>query len=107
MPVVASLIRPDELDDVSLWWRPEPAEWPWPEPADPWEWFSVPEHEQWMRVTARGESFSSNFWSTHNSEVSSTVSDVAHALALRLEDWVCETRFAWGQQRIAHYELPD
>jgi hypothetical protein len=38
-----------------------------------------------------------------------TVDDVvtiAQQLADRLGDWVCETRFAWGQLRIARYTIP-
>lgn len=31
---------------------------------------------------------------------------LAVLLASDLHDWVCETRFAWGQQRIANYQLP-
>ncbi len=32
--------------------------------------------------------------------------DVAERFADSMEDWVCETRFAWGQRRIAAYEVP-
>ena len=34
-----------------------------------------------------------------------TWEDELWQLASDLEDWVCETSFAWGQQRVAH--VPD
>jgi hypothetical protein len=82
-PVVAGLLRTDELDEVAVWWQP-------------------PLPELWFRVVARGEEFSSPIWS----EAGTTIDEVAADVASRLEDWVCETRFAWGEQRLATYELP-
>lgn len=32
--------------------------------------------------------------------------DIAERFADSMQDWVCETRFAWGQQRIARYRVP-
>ena len=32
--------------------------------------------------------------------------DLAAVLADSMEHWVCETRFAWGQRRIADYQVP-
>jgi hypothetical protein len=57
--------------------------------------------------TARGELFqdllSSSAW--EGADRAKPVV-LAQQLADHLEDWVCETHFAWGQRRITQYTLP-
>ena len=89
-PVVASLLIPEEVDELSVCWGQEPYG-----------------RDVWIRLVPRGEPFldvlDSPSWS---GEEPASPAAVAQRLADHLEDWVCETRFAWGQRRVAHYELP-
>lgn len=91
--VVDSLVMPEELDRCALVWTGDDAP-PFartlpdldpPPPGGVW----------WLRVRAEGEEF---IWRpvSHDRWI-----DELPDLADRLEDWVCETRFAWGQQRTA------
>lgn len=90
-PVVASLISADELDELSVHWGVG---------GDP--------GDVWVRLAARGELFqdllSSSTW---EGAERAGPARLAERLADHLEDWVCETRFAWGERRIARYTLPD
>lgn len=85
LPVVASLVRPAELQHVDVGWRQD---------------------ELWVLVRAAGETWQAPIWELYLAEPDETLADVAARLADRLEDWVCETGFAWGQRRVAHYEIP-
>jgi hypothetical protein len=89
-PVVASLLSPDEVDEVSVHWGAGG------EPGD-----------VWVRLVARGELFqdllSSSAWEGTGRAGPAVL---AERLADHLEDWLCETRFAWGQRRTARYTLP-
>ncbi|WP_432519867.1 hypothetical protein [Kineococcus sp. SYSU DK006] len=39
--------------------------------------------------------------------VPTSPAQIATHLGDRSEDWVCETAFAWGQQRRARHQLPE
>lgn len=90
-PVVAGLLQPGELDELSVHWGDEGL------PGD-----------VWVRLVARGETFlqllSSSAW---EGEQRAGIEELAARLADQLADWICETSFGWGQQRIAHYSCPE
>jgi hypothetical protein len=93
--VVDSVLRPDELAELRI------------EHVTPYG-HSLDEADAvWvaLRVTvvaADGDSFTGEVW---DPEQMSDWEHSLHQLAWNLEDWVCETRFAWGQQRTAR--VPD
>ena len=68
----------------------------------------------WITVTAAGETFqdllSSPSWRgghlDSEQHSSFTAQECAQRLASHLEDWIAESRFGWGQQRIARYTPP-
>lgn len=89
-PVVGSLFTADELDEVTVGWGALPAG-----------------GEVWVRVVARGELLESPVLGAGADTADPDVLRAAAArLASSLEDFVCETRFGWAQQRIAHDDLP-
>ncbi len=90
-PVVASLFSPDELDELALQWESPPCS-----------------GNVWIRLVAGGEPFEATLIhrAVDGSDEREPVEAVEARLADWLEDFVCETEFAWGQHRIAHYELP-
>lgn len=99
-PVVRSLLEPGELEALSVHWGVDG------EVSDVWVRLDVPgeRYEQWLpspwhqsELAGAGEA----------TEAPVTEVEVAAQLAHHLEDWVCETAFAWGQQRRARYELED
>jgi hypothetical protein len=123
-PVVRSLVRADELNDVQLaWWRSSAYGMSSPWRDDHQDFLHVARHapgpladlyregdllgpELWIRVSARGEVFESQMWGTGSADDEATLAEVAWDLASRLEDWVCETAFGWGEQRTAEYTIP-
>ncbi|MCI2240444.1 hypothetical protein MO973_45135 [Paenibacillus sp. TRM 82003] len=94
-PVVTSVLRPEEIEALSVHWGIDGRA------GDVWVRIDIPaeRHEQLLL---------SPWWASDPKEVAAPTTDVQIAAHLgdRLEDWVCETAFAWGQQRRAHYELP-
>ncbi len=88
-PVVTSVLSAQELEALELSWGVDG------DGAD-----------VWVRLTARGELFehwlSSPEWDGHAPRNPAVL---AERLADQLEDWVCETRFAWGERRVAHFTL--
>lgn len=89
-PVVASLFSAAELGEVTVQWGAVPAG-----------------GDVWVRVVANGELFEDLVLSGGSDPADPVArSEAAVQLADRLEDFVCETRFGWGQQRIARYDLP-
>lgn len=91
--VVDSVVRADELDRCGLVWtaddqppfgRTLPDLDP-PPPGGTW----------WLKVRAQGEEL---VWRPTAQD--QWIQELP-VLADHLEDWVCETRFAWGQQRRA------
>lgn len=73
-PVVTSLLTADELESLSLH-------------------RDVDEPQLvWVRLTARGEHFITMLGGAGPEAI-------AARLASHLQDWICETRFAWGEQR--------
>jgi hypothetical protein len=84
-PVVRSILRADEVEAIEVYREDGVA------PGD-----------IWVRVRARGETFvdllSSISWEgAHRAGPE----ELAERLSDHLEDWVPETRFAWGERRIA------
>lgn len=103
LPVVNSLLAADELVSVEV--RRGPDEdyirtWSATLATDELE--SI-----WVLVVARdGERWGSTVWSSQTAWTARTLGEVAATLADHLEDWVCETGFGWGQQRVADYVIP-
>jgi len=95
--VVRSVVHDDELQELSVFWARES----YMGGREDWYTATMPdERGLWVRVIARGEEFCSNVWSP--------VLDVGPGwrgalcdLAVMLEDWVCERKFARGQNRTA------
>ena len=82
-PIARSILRDDELETIRVYREDG----------------SSPFHSRgdiWVTITAKGETFmelvGSGSWA---------VDVVAERLVDHLEDWVCETRFAWGERREA------
>ncbi len=82
-PIARSILRDDELDSVRVHRDAE----------DPGEIYAT--------IVGRGEAYihllSSPSWDEHQS-----LDRLADRLVDGLEDWVCETRFAWGERRIGN-----
>ncbi|ABS03868.1 hypothetical protein [Kineococcus radiotolerans] len=97
LPVVTSLLREEELQQLTLHWGID---------GDP--------GDVWITITAAGETFqdllSSPSWHGGDTDGEQhspfTAQECAQRLASHLEDWITESRFGWGQQRIARYTLP-
>lgn len=95
VPVVDGLLLPEELESVQLL-----------------RGAGTRRGDVWVEVVAQGEVFCGQLfdpaWSWEGWAVQGEGQQAAVAarLADQLEDWVCETAFAWGQQRRAKYVLP-
>lgn len=59
----------------------------------------------WVQTTARGEPFEHHVESPVFGDGQIDRALLAQNLARDLEDFIAESRFAWGEQRIARYEL--
>ncbi len=94
-PVVTSLIQPEELEELVVRFGP-PGGFHAASPDD------LP--GVWVALTARGEPFA--YAICKATEERWNAEAVAGTLAGALEDWVCETSFAWGQRRLARYHVP-
>lgn len=89
--LVGSVVRPHELRDVRLDWV-TPTAHGWDAPNAGWV---------ALRVTVAAgadEVFQRQVWGP---DWHRTWEDELRDLASELEDWVCETGFGWGEQRIA------
>lgn len=96
LPVVRSVLRPNELRGVEVGWGLWTSSWD----------RGAPDDELWVLVHTTGEaSFGCLIWDPVGGEQTETHGEVAYLLADRLEDWVCED-FAWGEQRIAQAVIP-
>lgn len=80
-PVVTGLIRPEELEHLAVGRLPGPGG----------------RRALVVAVQACGESFTLEIW--HEGLPERGTKEVAVHLGEQLEDWVCRTRFAWGQRR--------
>ncbi|WP_432512239.1 hypothetical protein [Kineococcus sp. SYSU DK001] len=97
LPVVTSLLSDEELEQVTIHRGID---------GDP--------GDVWITVAAAGEEFQDLLTTPpwHGGDPDGeqhsplTAEDCAQRLADHLEDWIAESRFGWGQQRIAHYVLP-
>ncbi|WP_380171078.1 hypothetical protein ACFEMC_19070 [Kineococcus sp. DHX-1] len=94
-PVVTSVLRPEEIEALSVHWGVDGRA------GDVWVRIDVPDgrHE---------EPLLSPWWVADPWDVDVPADDaqIAAHLGEPLEDWVCETAFAWGQQRCARYDPP-
>lgn len=81
-PVVAALLKPGELEDLKVTWG-----------------HRSDQDDLSVMLTARGETFRDALWSP-DWVGCDTAAGVARRLADHLEDWLCETVFAWGEQRL-------
>jgi hypothetical protein len=89
--LVESVVRPRELREVRLAWvRPDA-----PQPNGPQADAAA---LRVIVVAAAEEVFERDVWGPH---WHGTWEDELSQLANDLEDWVCETSFAWGEQRTA------
>jgi hypothetical protein len=90
-PVVTGLLEPGELEDLAVCWG---------EAGDP--------GDVWVRLVAVGERYAailtSPAWGVPQLDETEAL---AERLADQLQDWVCETRFGWGEQRRARYVCPE
>ena len=85
-PVLDALLLDGELDAVRLEWASDP--------------FATASGELLtIRVRARGEELQSYLWSP-DWGVDETKKRIRRRLAGEVEDFVAESRFAWGQQRV-------
>ncbi|MCR1782137.1 hypothetical protein KVF89_06300 [Nocardioides carbamazepini] len=93
--LVASLLSPAELCEVRLEWvTPRAHHFDLPEPG----WVAL----RLTVVAIDDEVFQKEIWGP---EPYRDWEAEIHQLSSDLEDWVCETRFGWGQQRLA--SVPD
>lgn len=89
-PVVHSLLRPEELAGARIVVYQENG---------------APEINLWLEAVAE----EMRHWLWHpgySAHDSLDPVEIAAHLADSMEDWVCETRFGWGQHRLAKYEVP-
>ena len=95
-PVVTSVLTAEEIEHLSVHWGVDGRE------GNVWVRLDVPDqrHEELLL---------SPWWVADpwDVEVPTSAEQIAAHLGDRLEDWVCETAFAWGQQRRARYQLPE
>ncbi|AZI58072.1 hypothetical protein EH165_07890 [Nakamurella antarctica] len=85
-PVVSSLLSPQELQGLLVY---------------------RDGREVWVHLESRDDSVSIFLHSADLQPEYAEAAAMAQHLASQLEDWVCETSFGWGQQRIARYTLPE
>ncbi|GAA2008234.1 hypothetical protein JL107_15900 [Nakamurella flavida] len=86
-PVIRSLLTDDEYRSTRVYWQSD-----------------APDA---MRVdVVAAEDASIGGWLTWTALGNQTVEQIAAKFASDMEDWVCETRFGWGQQRRAVYVIP-
>lgn len=96
LPVVRSVLGPDELRGVEVGWGLVTYSWDRGDPND--------ELGVLVRTTG-GASFRCQIWDPIGGEQTETHGQVACLLADHLEDWVCED-FVWGEQRIVQAVTP-
>lgn len=87
-PVVASLLTVAECEGISVH-----------------EGVDGDAGDVWVCVRACGEEFRDMLVMGPWLAASPTDADVAERLADHLEDWIAESRFGWGQLRVAAYVL--
>ena len=95
-PVVTSVLTPEEVEHLSVHWGVDGEE------GDVWVRIDVPDHRHEVLLLSP--------WRVpdpDSGEGPAPEAQVAAHLGDQLEDWVCETSFAWGQQRRARYEPPE
>ncbi|WP_432573600.1 hypothetical protein [Kineococcus sp. SYSU DK005] len=95
-PVVTSVLTPEEVEHLSVHWGIDGEE------GDVWVRIDVPDQRHEVLLL-------SPWWvpDPGGDDGPVTEAQVAAHFGDQLEGWVCETSFAWGQQRRARYELPE
>jgi hypothetical protein len=64
------------------------------------EFSGPPSHTQlWLHVVACGEIFDFRIWSTDSPD--DGAAELRARLTSDLQDWIAESRFGWGEQRLA------
>jgi hypothetical protein len=101
MPVVMSLIGPDQLETVEVGWGPLSPDLA--EDGKPMGW----DRDLWVLVVASGYSLELQLWQPENTQNSpdDTLDEIAFGYALRVEQWVDDC-FGWGEDHEARYEIP-
>lgn len=95
-PVVEGMTRPGEVETVSVRWG-----------------LDGRDGDVWVVVDTVTERYQdlllSPFWQVEPSQVEVPGSDaeIAAHLADRFQDWLAESRMAWGQFRATTYQLPN
>jgi hypothetical protein len=108
-PIVHSVIRPDELEELAVYWQAIPRG---NQPGfDAWEDVRNQFEDEnplylWVRIQARGETFARNVWSPsyrtgHTIRWTQGVDHFVEAL----EDWLAGRKFASGQRRLVNARL--
>lgn len=94
-PVVQAMLRPQEIEHLSVHWG-----------------IDGRDGDVWVQIDAPGDRYTdwlpSPWWQPDPSELDPPGSDaeIAEHLADRLQDWIAESAFAWGQLRPTTYQLP-
>lgn len=90
-PVVSALLTPQELEEFEVHRG---------EQGEPGRSSGL-----WVRLVADGEVFVAHLGDSSPPDDAEVERCAAH-LADLLQDWICETRFGWGQLRVAEYTCP-
>ncbi|HEX9030543.1 MAG TPA: hypothetical protein VF834_01775 [Streptosporangiaceae bacterium] len=101
MPVVASLIGPDELESVQVGWGPFSETLAGRGRTVGWD------RDLWVLVVAAGRSLEWQLWDrdcTQN-RPDDTLGKIAWDFAQRIEQWVDDC-LGWGEDHEAHYVIP-
>lgn len=113
MPVVSSIIKPGELQQVDLGWGPRLPEGE-EEKADR-ELLSTTYgieadnggNDLYVLVVASGRTFEWPVWKPEFREPGETLDSIAFSFADVLEDFVFDCVAPWGELRIARYAIPE
>jgi hypothetical protein len=84
-PVVSSLLRDEELEQLLLAWGKAPRE-----------------QDVWLGLVACGEEFRCLLRSTFL-EQTLDAAPIMTRLADELQDWICQSSFGWGQLRMSPF----
>lgn len=117
MPVVSSIIKPDELEHIDLGWGPrlppddeDESDRQLLEAAYGIETLYGPvddSNDLYVLVVAKGNKFEWPIWKPEFAEPDDTLDSVAFGFADALEDFVFDCVAPWGDLRIAKYTVPE
>jgi hypothetical protein len=102
MPVVHSLVRPDELESVDVGWG-----WRLPDRYREWDSREPHDYERdlFVLVAAMGKTLEWQIWIPGQNAPADTLDEVAYNFALRLEQWA-EDVLGHPQPQVARYQIP-